>query len=53
MRIKIEDNNGNDLCEFSISYLTNPNRINDFVDCSLADIETDDKGHYLRVQLDT
>ena len=52
MRIKIEDNNGNDLCEFNIRYLTNPNRIYDYEDCSFADIGTDSKGNYLRIQLE-
>ena len=53
MRIKIEDYNGNDLCEFNITYLTSPSRLTDLENCSIADIDTDEYGIFARIQLET
>jgi len=54
MKIKIEDYNGNDLCELNINTFTNLLQINNLIDCNIADIDVDEDGkEYLRIQLES
>ena len=54
MKIKIEDYNGNDLCEFNINTLTNLSQIDNLIDCNISDVDIDEDGkEYLRVQLNS
>ena len=52
MRIFIEDYYGNDLCNFNINELINISQIKNLTECSIADVENDKKGNYIRIQLD-
>jgi len=52
MRIFIEDYNGNDMCCLNIKTLTNISQIKHLTDCSIADVETDGNGEYVRIQLE-
>ena len=53
MRIFIENYNGNDICCLNIKTLTNVSQIKHLTDCSIADVETDGNGEYIRLQLET
>lgn len=48
MRIFLEDYWGNDIARININGTC---QITDLKDCSMADIETDDSGKYIRIQL--
>ena len=52
MRIFIEDYYGNDLCNFNINELINISQIKNLTECSIADVENDKKGNYIRIQID-
>lgn len=51
MRIKIEDYFGNDICELHINTFTDLCQIDNLIDCNIADVDEDDDGEYLRIQL--
>ena len=53
MRIFIEDYYGNDLACISINSFKDISEIDYLTDCSLADVESDETGEYIRVQLET
>ncbi len=48
MRIFLEDYWGNDLARIKIK---GTYQITDLKDCSLADVDTDESGEYIRLQL--
>lgn len=52
MRVFFEDYYGNDLCNFNINELINISQIKNLTECSIADVENDKKGNYIRIQLD-
>ena len=52
MRIKIEDYNGNDLCEINIPPLTDLCEIKELIGCNIADMDEDEQGEYLRIQME-
>jgi hypothetical protein len=51
MRIYIEDYFGNDMCSLNIDSFTDLCQIKNLTDCSLADVDTDASGEYIRIQL--
>lgn len=53
MRIFIEDYFGNDLACISINSFKDISEIGYLTDCSLADVECDASGEYIRIQLET
>ena len=52
MRIFLEDYNGNDIACISINSFTDISEIGYLTDCSLADVESDGTGEYVRIQLE-
>ena len=52
MRVFFEDYYGNDLCNFNINELINISQIKNLTECSIADVENDKKGNYIRIQID-
>lgn len=50
-RIKIEDYNGNDIVELNLNLIQHSLNIVETDEYNVADLDEDDKGEYIRVQL--
>ena len=50
-RIKIEDYNGNDIVELNLNFEILAENIVETDDYNIADLDEDDNGEYIRVQL--
>ena len=50
-RIKIEDYNGNDIVELNLNFEILAEHIVETDDYNIADLDEDDNGEYIRVQL--
>jgi len=51
LRIKLEDYNGNDIVELNLNFEILAENIVETDDYNVADIDEDEKGEYIRVQL--
>lgn len=51
LRIKLEDHNGNDIVELNLNFEILAENIVETDDYNVADIDEDEKGEYIRVQL--